>query len=268
MTVTVKTPFLPSTSAYQPGVTWANSSIPLSGGLCRATLGTSLKDAVFADYWKQWKDMKIVRSAYHYMMNNLGSADQAKFFVNTVNAAGGFAAGDRPCLDMEDANPSVSAIVDWFYNVEVLTGISHKKMLLYSRASYLNPLSLAKLSDYQKQYLLEIPTWMAGYPNDPNPYTFSQLKSMYQADPLRYGTMVIAQYAASVVIPGIANTQAQGTECNTIDADYLAQWQADSGLSGTVTPPVVPPATTLPTITLNLSAPGYDNVTVVWPPKV
>lgn len=227
---TVKTPFLASTSGWQPNVTWENSSVPLAGGLCRASLGTWLKDTVFANYWKQWRDMGIVRCAYHYLKNDYSTADQARFFVECLNVAGGWLDGDKLCLDVEDEyNLSISAVIDWLYNVELLTGVHHSNMLIYSRATVLDPLSFSKLSQAQRDYLLEVPIWTAGYPDNPDAWNFEQLKNAYAPDPLRYGETVIVQYAASIEIPGINPIEGRSTECNIADPSYLMMWMAETG---------------------------------------
>lgn len=231
MTVSVKLPLVISTSGWQPNVTWSNSSIPISAALCRASLGTWLEDSAFAGYWKQWAASGMPRCAYHYLKNDYGTADQARFFWGCVQKAGGIKAGDKLCLDVEDeSNLSIGAVVDWLYNIQVLSGLETKDLLIYSRATVLNPLSFYKLSAAQKEYLLKIPTWPAGYPDDPNPYGFEQLKSFYQADPARFGKCVVIQYAESIEIPGINPIEGRSTECNVADPNYLAQWQAETGV--------------------------------------
>lgn len=234
MTVDIKTPLVVSTSGWQPNVTWHDSSIPIAAALCRASLGTWLKDTVFANYWNQWLVDGTPRCAYHFLKNSYGSARQAAFFVQCVNDAGGIRPGDKLCLDVEDETGlSITAVIDFLYNVQVLTGVATKDLLIYSRANLMNPLSFSKLFAAQKTYLLEIPTWSAGYADDPNSLNFYQLADIYQYDPLRYGKCVIVQYAASLVIEGIANIEAQGTECNVADPDYLTTWQAE-----TAAPPI------------------------------
>jgi GH25 family lysozyme M1 (1,4-beta-N-acetylmuramidase) len=239
MTVDIKLPLIISTSGWQPNVTWVNSSIPISAAACRASLGISLKDNTFSKYWKQWEETGTPRLAYHYLKNAYSAADQSKFFLQCVNDAGGIKPGDKLCLDVEEEkNLSISAIIDWLYNVQIKTGVETKDLLIYSRAGILNPLSFKKLTAAQKKYLLEIQTWLAIYPDEPNLFNFQQLVDFAPVDTERYGKCAMVQYAASLVIDGIANMDAQGTECNVADPDYLKTWQESTA---SVNPPIEPP---------------------------
>jgi hypothetical protein len=249
--VIVKNPFLASTSGWQPNVVWKNSSIPLAGGICRASLGLWLQDEVFPDYWKQWEDMGIVRSAYHFHKIGYSTADQAEFFVGCLYDAGGWKVGDKLCLDIEESRGddlselSIGGVVDFFYNVKLLTGLDYDQFLIYSRMDIMNALSFSKLSQAQKDILLRIKTWPAGYLNDPNPYGFADLKKFYQFDPLRYGECVLVQYAASVEIPGINPIEGRSTECNVADPSYLMVWMAETGTQPPPDPDPEPGETTM-----------------------
>lgn len=249
---TILRPFVVSTSEYNsPDVDWSVPiDPPVSAVLCRASIGTpewmgtirKATDQSFPHYWPQWDRLKWCRCAYHFLMNGAGASAQAKWFVKCVNAAGGFHAGDRICLDAEDSrNLSITEIVDFFYNVSLLIPtipISH--YLLYSRANLLNPLKFSGLTTGQKQFLLKIPQWTAGYPDNMSGWTFESLAHNYQADILRYGPTAIVQYQASATIPGISLPDYLSVECNAIDPAYLAKWQKEvSDYYGT-TPPIPP----------------------------
>ena len=87
----------------------------------RATEGSTYKDPKFPFNWAGAHAAGMFRTAYHFAHPNLPAAAQADFFVDTVAAAGGYAAGTNTTqfmLDLEDANglapPAVWAWVQAF----------------------------------------------------------------------------------------------------------------------------------------------------------
>jgi GH25 family lysozyme M1 (1,4-beta-N-acetylmuramidase) len=199
------------------------------GAVCKASEGWLIEDPYVKYNWPGIAEAGLPRAAYHFYRYQYPSAWQAKKFVNTLNKYGGFLPNDRLVLDEEEpGHMSISAMIDFTYNVEILSGISHKNMWWYSWPWALNELSFRKLSPAQVQYVMEIPTWVAGYPNNPDLYT-DPIKAGYKVDLTRFGKSVGWQYAESVIIPNIPG----GTDVNWMDADYLASW--------TGTPVVVTP---------------------------
>ena len=210
-------PFIVSTSAYQPGQNWSFSDPPIAAGICRASgtssLGSNYKDTAFADYWAQWANLP--RCAYHFYRYAYDAAGQARYFFDTVSA-NGFKPGDKFCIDVEDAGtPNAAHIIDFLWQLETL-GVTRKDLLIYSRANILNPIPLT--AD-QQGYLVQIKTWMAGYPANADGWDFVRLKQTYQADS-RWGECVMVQYAQNVIISGISG----GTELNAASDAYLAEW--------------------------------------------
>jgi hypothetical protein len=237
----VKRPFVWSTSGYNaPEVKANESAIPIAAALCRASIGTpewyfgstrTAKDQSFPAYWPQWGRLGIARCAYHFLINAESAARQARFFVSCVREAGGWRHPDKLCLDVEqDIDVSLKAILDWFSQVEALMPeISPPDhFLLYSRQDVIGPLSTAKLTAAQRQYLRSIPCWAAGYPDNPDAWTFEQLLAAYHLDTSKFGPTVGVQYAASAVVDGLSRPGYESIECNVFDPAYLEKWQAET----------------------------------------
>lgn len=233
-------PFVVSTSGYNsPDVDWSDPIIdpyPVAG-ICRASLGTpewmgtvnAATDQSFPKYWPQWDRLRLPRAAYPFFYNGVGGADQARWFVNRVMAAGGFHPCDRIVCDAEiAANLSLKEILDFFTQVAVLVPhVPFKNYLLYSRAELLNPLKTDTLTYAQKDYLRRLRQYPAGYPDNVAGMDFAELVEWYRPDPAKYGPTVLVQYQASATVPGISKPGYMSVECNAIDPAYLAEWQKD-----------------------------------------
>lgn len=82
------------------------------GGIIKATEGTAFDTSWFATNWPAIKDASSdrygttwFRGAYHFLKFNQSGADQADFYLKTVNDAGGFDVGDViPIVDVELGN--------------------------------------------------------------------------------------------------------------------------------------------------------------------
>lgn len=243
-------PFIVSTSGYNsPEVDWsAPISPPVAAVLCRASLGTpewmgsarAATDQSFPRYWPQWDHIRLPRAAYPFFYNGLGGADQARWFVQCVMAAGGFHPCDRIVLDAEIATGlSLKEMLDFFTSITALVPhVPVDNYLIYSRAELLNPLKVTGLTDAQRTYLRRLRQWPAGYPDEIAGWDFARLKSVYQPDSTKYGQTVIIQYAASAVVSGISKPGYMSVECNVPDLEYLAKWQKDTAdFYGTVVIP-------------------------------
>lgn len=274
---TILLPFVFSTSGYNsPAIDYSvPTDPPIAAAICRASIGTAewmggtrvATDQSFPHYWPQWDLLHLPRGAYHFLKNKAGGADQARWFVARVNAAGGFHPCDRIVLDAEEsANLSISEMIDFLWNTTLLVPeVPIKNYLIYSGKYLLNALSLTKLNEEQKEFLRSIRQWPAGYPDDISGWDFTKLAHNYQADLTKFGPAVLVQYAASATVPGLSLPGFESVECNAIDPNYLAEWQADVaafyGSNPSPLPPPIPPPTTPP----GGGTMARYKLTVIWP---
>lgn len=200
---------------------WSMLKDTVSGVITKASEGMFTEDNTFARNWYGLLQNGIPRGAYHFYRQFYPSAWNAKKFVNTINKYGGVLPKDILMLDAEEQNMSVSALLDFTYNVEQLTGLSHKTNIIwYSWPWMLNSFSFVKLKSSQVEYIREIGILVAGYPNNPNLYP-DPYKAGYTVDTSKYGRIVGWQYADNVIIPNIPG----GTDVDWIDAQFLAEWK-------------------------------------------
>lgn len=182
------------------------------------------EDKNFGISWNGAGQAKKPRGAYFSVNMNLSIADQAKAFVAIINKNGGLKPGDRLAADCEVGQLSISAIIDFIWNVEQLTGI---RPMLYSRANLLNALNFGKLNAGQLAYVKSVDLWSAGYPSNPDLY--STPPSGYIPDPSAYGPVKIWQYAGDVVPSDVGLSGVSGgIDLNWIDSTFFTQWQGET----------------------------------------
>lgn len=91
-------------SHYQGRVDWsAVASANISFACAKATDGNTYVDATFGANWKGMHAAGIVRCAYHFARPQHDAVTQARHFVTTVNAAGGYRSSNtlQLMLDLE-----------------------------------------------------------------------------------------------------------------------------------------------------------------------
>ena len=109
-------------SHYQGTVDWAKvASVPgMTFACAKASEGTTYVDEQFKANWGGMKSAGLFRCAYHFARPGSNATAQAMFFVNTVNGAGGFAAGTKSLqlmLDLEQTDGQSQAAV-WAWTQE------------------------------------------------------------------------------------------------------------------------------------------------------
>lgn len=232
-------PFVFSTSGYNsPDIDFSKPiDPPIAAVICRASLGTpewmgsvtNATDQSFPHYWPQWDRLRMLRGAYCYFYNRLSGADQARWFVNRVMAAGGFHPCDDAVIDVEDrGDVSIKEVLNFFTTVLALVPfLTVENLIIYSRRDKMDPLvaHFAQLTQAQRDFIKKIRIWPAGYPDDPSTWTFEQLAQNYRYNQDAYGPAVMVQYKASATVPGLSMSGALSVECNAIDPAYLAEWQ-------------------------------------------
>ena len=116
---------------------------PWHGAIIKATEGVAYAPPWFGWNWNGIKQaagarlgVDFFRGCYHYLHFALGGAAQAQYYVNFVNAAGGWDGGDLwPIVDVESANNAgctkasvVGTTSDFVAEVKRLTG---REVILY-----------------------------------------------------------------------------------------------------------------------------------------
>jgi GH25 family lysozyme M1 (1,4-beta-N-acetylmuramidase) len=84
-------------SAYQKVSSWGSNAF----GICKFTEDTDYIDDTAQANWRNLKEEGKVRGAYHFFHPASNPLTQARFFVGTVAALGGFRPGDMLILDSE-----------------------------------------------------------------------------------------------------------------------------------------------------------------------
>lgn len=117
-------------SHYQGTIDWTKvKGAGFTFACTKATEGTTYVDPSFATNWKQMNAVGLYRCAYHFFHPASDPTTQAKFFVNTVNSAGGFHASNtlQFMLDLEttdNLSPAAvwSSVQTFLGEIQTLTG--------------------------------------------------------------------------------------------------------------------------------------------------
>jgi lysozyme len=148
-------------SHYQGAVDWGKvKSAGMAFAFAKATEGTSVSDSMFAVNWPGIKNAGLVRGAYHFFHASKDATDQANYFLDAVQSAGGFLPGDLPpVIDFENSsldglsNPAVqSGVSAWLQAVASKTGVTP---MIYTAHSVGNQYLAGQFGSY--------PLWIANY---------------------------------------------------------------------------------------------------------
>jgi GH25 family lysozyme M1 (1,4-beta-N-acetylmuramidase) len=226
----IKLPLVIDTSNYELGLDISTLLTRPSALITRASYGIANPDQSCQAFNTQARQASIPFGVYHYFDNSKSSADQAKFFWSCVS--GKLRTGDKLILDYEDrTHPfSLHAAVDFFYNLNLLSGIPVSEMIFYSQADILNTLN-PSTSDWN--YIKSIPFWTAGYPNNPDQY--NSVPPAYVPSGMNASNVVLWQYGSS----GIVQPYSGSLDVDWIAPAFLTAWQAE--YQAVSIPPVVTP---------------------------
>lgn len=119
----------------------------------KATEGTSLVDAQFKRNWKNAKDSRLPRGAYHFFLSYKSGDEQAKNFLKTVELE----KGDLPpVLDVEKLYGSAdnlrTQMKAWLKSVQQNC---HAKPIIYTNVDF--------YKNYLEGYFDDYPLWVAHY---------------------------------------------------------------------------------------------------------
>jgi lysozyme len=161
----------PDVSQFQGDVDW--HEVRHAGhafAFAKATEGKDFRDPRFsAERWQEMKAAGLRRGAYHFARAQAGRPPEveAHHFLSTVEAVGGFAAGDLPpVLDLEwvrglSARQLQDWVAGWVHAVHKATGV---KPIIYTGGPFWQQ-SMGASQDN-----LGCPLWLAAYVKDPRPF--------------------------------------------------------------------------------------------------
>ncbi len=144
-------------SHYQGHINWKElqtSHHPIKFIFIRSTMGTDGKDHRFLENWKNAKNYKYLRGAYHYYRPNENSTLQFNNFKSVVKLqAGDFV----PILDVEKESKHGKenlrkGVLNWLKLAEEAYGV---KPMIYT--------GLAFYKDILKGHVDDYPIWIAAY---------------------------------------------------------------------------------------------------------
>ncbi len=147
-------------SQYQGQIQWnqvrtIEGAFPIQFVFIRATAGKDKVDAQFARNWKESKNNKLLRGAYHFYRPNENSLAQAALFIRTVTLR----KGDLPpILDIESLPKNQpmdslkAGLRRWLTKVDQHYGI---KPIIYTNERYYEDFLQDDFSDFQ--------FWIANY---------------------------------------------------------------------------------------------------------
>jgi lysozyme len=137
--------------------------------ICKATEGTNITDANFANNWSILKSKKVIRGAYHFYHNDQDPKQQAQYFTKTIMENYFLNAGQLPpVLDIENSSMDGNSsdlktvqqnILTFLNEVQKITG---RIPMIYTNKStgnkYLNDKAFAAY-----------PLWIAAYTSELTP---------------------------------------------------------------------------------------------------
>ena len=189
--------------------------------ITKATEHISFVDSKFVRFFAGMKQIGVRRGAYHFHRKAFKETDQAEHFCNTVRNHIGI--DDILILDVEEGGETAALLKIWLEFVQLQ--FPENLVMLYSRKSLLDviPMSYA-----EREFFKLIPTWVAGYPA--NPDALLAMPSYYMPDQSKYGPCWLWQYSDKGQVAGITGD----VDLNWIDPVFVAI--LDDG--GSTPPPV------------------------------
>jgi lysozyme len=180
-------------------------------GIAKASEGVTFVESQFAVNWPQMKAAGVVRGAYCFFHPRPDDpAQEADFFVQTVNKAGGFEPGDFAALDLETLDNATAAQVaadalTFLQRVKADTGITP---IIYTSPRVFDTL-LGSPTGFDGYPLWDV-TWNGGPPKCPN-------------IPASWPNWAFWQYAGdSITAPGLPGAMNDGDVFNGTRADLVS----------------------------------------------
>lgn len=190
----------------------------------KATEADDYKDPTFPEYFGKMRTVVGCRRlAYHFFRKNVDAVRQANWFVDYITPY--ITVDDVLALDFEEGGETAPQL--WAFLNRVKQRRPNNLIIIYSRKNLMDPIVM---TESEKAFFKTFPTWPAGYPTDPDPYTTTP--PGYIPDQSKWGPCWAWQYSDDGVV--------QGFEGNNIDLNLLEpafiKW-----LGGSVPPDPEPP---------------------------
>ena len=188
--------------------------------ITKSTEGTGFVDNKFIRFFDGMEQAAMHRGCYHFHRKAYSATAQAQHFVNVIS--GVVTSNDILVLDVEEGGESASQLLEFMEYVKDVYPASI--IMIYSRKNILDPISMTTA---QKVRMKAFPTWSAGYPFNPDLYSWPP--ASYIPDQTKYGPVWLWQYSSSGIVQGIQGS----VDLNWIHPDLFEL------LDGTA-PPVEP----------------------------
>jgi GH25 family lysozyme M1 (1,4-beta-N-acetylmuramidase) len=131
--------------------------------LTKATEHTSFVDSTFVKYFTLMKQAGYKRGVYHFFRKYYSATEQARHFCDTIRPY--VLDDDILVLDFEEGGETAGQLIAFLGYVKAQ--FPRNLIMNYSRQGLMNaiPMTVAQ-ADVLRQY----PTWVAGYPSNPDQY--------------------------------------------------------------------------------------------------
>lgn len=171
----------------------------------KATEGENIIDSSFHEFWYSFLLYGIRRGAYHFLRpGDIGN--NAQLFINIVTLER-YTDRDFFVLDVEDVGNTSYDVIQFVDHVERETGI---QPIVYSSAEIIRQILRGASPP---AWFKDVKWWIAGYPNDPDPFT--EIPDYYIPAGVPRENVIAWQYSEKGRWNGIPGN---------VDLNLLSQW--------------------------------------------
>lgn len=202
---TIKLPACYDVSFWQQKIDWSVVSPKPALVICKASEGVGIKDPTFLPNFTGLTSQNIRRGCYHFHRKIYTGLQNATYFLGVVR--GILTKQDLIVLDVEEGGESAAQLLAWLDAVSAV--YPENLILIYSRKTVLDTIATTPT---QAARLRQYPTWMAGYPLQPDNY--NDIPAGYVPDPTKWGAVYLWQYSDKGIVQGISG--------NTVDLNWIS----------------------------------------------
>ena len=206
----------------------------------KASEGNYLTDDKFVPFFNGMAQIGCHRLAYHFHRKANTAKSQADKFISVVKPL--LVRADTIALDVEEGGETAAQLREWIERVQ--NAFPQNLIIIYSRKNLLDPirmllslsfsrysaLDVLDMTETDREFFRDIPTWMAGYPY--NPDLFDTIPASYIPDQTKFGPVYGWQYSEKGVVPGIIGS----VDLNLLSPLYIALLEGSSPPQGEIMP--------------------------------